>query len=116
MISLTEQAAVEVRRVFKENKLEVQDTAVRVGIKGGGCAGFSYVFDFETKNPAEFDRVFESQGLKVIVDRKSLLYIDGTEVDFNSGLNDRGFKFHNPRADTSCGCGTSFVPKQGTLV
>lgn len=116
MISLTKQAALEVRRVFQENQLDEQGTAVRVGIKGGGCAGFSYVFDFETKQPLEFDQVFESQGLKVIVDRKSLLYIDGTEVDFNNGLNDRGFKFFNPKADSSCGCGTSFVPKQKTFM
>ncbi|MGK0290101.1 MAG: iron-sulfur cluster assembly protein [bacterium] len=113
MISLTENAAKEVRKVVEENKLS-ETTGIRIGIKGGGCAGFTYVFDFDD-NSGEFDEVYDSEGLRVIVDRKSLLYIDGTVIDFNNGLTDRGFKFKNPKADSACGCGTSFVPKQTTL-
>ena len=113
MVTLTENAAKEIARVVKENSLP-EDTGVRIGIKGGGCAGFTYVFDFDNQ-PGKFDRVFESRGLNIIVDRKSLLYIDGTEIDFNTGLTDRGFKFSNPKADAACGCGTSFMPKSGTF-
>ena len=82
MISLTENAAKEIRRIMQENSLS-EAIPVRLGIKGGGCAGFTYYFDFEQKTPDKFDRTFESQSLKVIVDRKSLLYIDGTEVIFD---------------------------------
>lgn len=113
MVTLTENAEKEIRKVIVENSLS-EDTGIRVGIKGGGCAGFSYVFDFDDK-VGEFDEVFESRGLRVIVDKKSLLYIDGTEIDFNTSLMDRGFKFNNPKADAACGCGTSFTPKQPTF-
>ena len=110
MISLTENAVSEIKKVIAENKLP-EDTGIRIGIKGGGCAGFTYVFDFDNK-PGEFDETFESHGVRVFADRKSLIYIDGTEVDFNTSLMDRGFKFNNPKADAACGCGTSFSPKQ----
>ncbi len=109
MISLTENAAKEIRKVIVENEMP-EGTGIRIGIKGGGCAGFTYVFDFDD-NIGEFDQVFDSQDLNVIVDKKSLIYIDGTIVDFNTGLTDRGFKFQNPKADAACGCGTSFTPK-----
>ena len=109
MITLTEKAANEIRKVVAENNLPAE-TGIRVGIKGGGCAGFTYVFDFDDQ-VGEFDECYESQDLKVIVDKKSLIYIDGTEIDFNTGLTDRGFKFQNPKADAACGCGTSFTPK-----
>ena len=113
MISLTENAASEIRKVIKENEL-VDGTGIRLSIKGGGCAGFNYIIDFDNQ-PGEFDHLFDSHGIKIIVDQKSHLYIDGTEIDFNIGLTDRGFKFKNPKADTSCGCGTSFMPKQATF-
>lgn len=115
MIALTENAAKEIRRIMQENSLK-ESIPVRLGIKGGGCAGFTYYFDFEQKTPDKFDRTFESQSLKVIVDRKSLLYIDGTEVDFKTSLMERGFKFDNPKANAACGCGTSFTPKQTTFI
>ncbi|OGG96432.1 MAG: heme biosynthesis protein HemY, partial [Candidatus Lambdaproteobacteria bacterium RIFOXYD12_FULL_49_8] len=103
MIKLTENAVKEIKRVIVENNLP-EDTGIRIGIKGGGCAGFTYVFDFDNK-PGEFDEIFESGGVRVFADRKSLLYIDGTEVDFNTTLMDRGFKFNNPKAEAACGCG-----------
>ncbi|OGH00227.1 MAG: hypothetical protein A2600_07060 [Candidatus Lambdaproteobacteria bacterium RIFOXYD1_FULL_56_27] len=109
MITLTENAVKEIRRIIEENKLP-ETTGLRLGIKGGGCAGFTYVFDFDQK-AGEFDQVFESLGVKVFVDRKSLIYIDGTQVDFSTSLMDRGFKFLNPKAEAACGCGTSFTPK-----
>ncbi|KAK3584274.1 hypothetical protein CHS0354_035355 [Potamilus streckersoni] len=91
MITLTTNAASEIRRIIAENSLP-EGTALRLGIKGGGCAGFTYVFDFDHKI-GEFDRVFETNGMKVVIDRKSLLYIDGTEIDFKTSLMERGFKF-----------------------
>lgn len=109
MLTLTDNAATEVKRVITENQLP-GTTGIRIGIKGGGCAGFNYTFDFDD-NAGEFDQVFESQGIRIIVDKKSLLYIDGTEVDFKTSLMERGFRFENPNADASCGCGTSFTPK-----
>ncbi len=115
MISLTENAAKEIRRIMQENSLK-ESIPVRLGIKGGGCAGFTYYFDFEQKTLDKFDRAFESKNLKIIVDRKSLLYIDGTEVDFKTSLMERGFKFDNPKANAACGCGTSFTPKQTTFI
>ena len=113
MIELTPSAAKEIRRIISENSMS-DHTNVRIGIKGGGCAGFTYVFDFD-ETIGDFDRTFESEGLKVVSDRKSLLYIDGTVIDFKTGLNERGFKFNNPKADTSCGCGTTFLPKDKPL-
>lgn len=113
MIILTENAAKEIQKVVQENNLS-ENTGLRLSIKGGGCAGFNYIFDFDD-TPGKLDHVFESQGIQIFVDRKSYLYIKGTEVDFNSSLTDRGFKFSNPNADKSCGCGTSFMPKEATL-
>ena len=109
MINLTETAVNEIKRVIEENTLP-ENTGIRLGIKGGGCAGFTYVFDFDNK-AGEFDEEFESLGIRIFVDKKSLIYIDGTTVDFNTSLMDRGFKFNNPKANASCGCGTSFTPK-----
>jgi len=110
MITLTDNAISEIKRIIGENNLP-EGTGIRLGIKGGGCAGFTYVFDFDDK-PGEFDEVFESKGVPVIADRKSLIYIDGTVVDFSTSLMDRGFKFNNPKAEAACGCGTSFTPKE----
>lgn len=112
MIQFTEAAAKEIRKSKADNGLP-EDVPVRIGIKGGGCSGFTYTFDFDAKK-GRFDLEFESQGLKVLVDKKSHMYIDGTVVDWSYGLMDRGLKFTNPSAKGSCGCGTSFVyePKQ----
>lgn len=107
MIHFTEAAAKEIRKSKAENGLP-EDVPVRIGIKGGGCSGFTYTFDFDAKK-GRFDLEFESQGLKILVDKKSHMYIDGTEVDWSYGLMDRGLKFTNPAAKGSCGCGTSFV-------
>lgn len=107
MIHLTENAAKEIRKVMHEEGLP-EETPVRIGVKGGGCSGFTYTFDFDAKK-GRFDMEFESQGMTVLVDKKSHLYIDGTVVDWSYSLADRGLKFTNPAAKGSCGCGTSFI-------
>ena len=84
------------------------DTRVRVGVRGGGCSGFTYTVDFDSRK-SRFDLEFESFGLSVLVDKKSHLYIKDTEIDWSNDLNDRGLKFNNPSAKGSCGCRTSFM-------
>jgi iron-sulfur cluster assembly accessory protein len=107
MIQLTEAAAKEIRKAKTEGGLG-EDVPIRIGIKGGGCSGFTYTFDF-VANKGKFDLEFDSQGMKILVDKKSHLYIDGTVVDWSYSLMDRGLKFTNPSAKGSCGCGTSFI-------
>lgn len=107
MISVTERAAKEVARIIDEQSLGDQ-TVLRVGVKGGGCSGFSYTLGFDDHR-AETDQVFESAGVTVVIDPKSFLYLNGTELDFEESLMGRGFKFGNPNASKSCGCGESFT-------
>lgn len=113
MITLTEQASSEINRIISEKKLS-KGSFLRLSVKGGGCAGFNYVMDFDTE-VRQLDVEFESQGIKILVDRKSLLYVDGTQINFDTSLTERGFKFDNPKADAACGCGTSFTPKLRTF-
>ena len=117
MIHLTEAAAKEIRKSKVEGGIG-EDVPIRIGVKGGGCSGFTYTFDFDAKK-GKFDLEFDSQGMKILVDKKSHLYIDGTTVDWSYSLMDRGLKFTNPSAKGSCGCGTSFIyepkPKQGEV-
>ena len=104
-ISLTENAAQRVKS-FLDNR--GSGIGLRIGIKTTGCSGMAYVLEFVDELNEE-DAVFESQGVKVIIDPKSLVYLDGTEVDFaREGLNE-GFKFTNPNAKDECGCGESFT-------
>lgn len=106
-VHLTERAAKEIQRVMAEQKFA--DTVwVRVGSKGGGCSGFTYVLDFDPNGPTEFDLAFTQHGVNFIVDKKSEFFMGGTVLDFNDGLLDRGFVFKNPQASGTCGCGTSF--------
>ena len=106
MIGLTECAVKEVRRIVEEQNLP-DSTFLRVGVKGGGCSGFSYTLGFDDAL-AETDQVSEVNGVRVACDPKSFLYLNGTEVDFEENLMGRGFKFGNPNADKTCGCGESF--------
>ena len=87
------------------------DAAVRLGIKGGGCSGFSYVIEFEDNPPRDRDRVFEFDGVKIVIDKKSLIYLAGSVLDYEKTLMRQGFKFQNPNVASSCGCGTSFTVK-----
>lgn len=87
------------------------DGAVRLGIKGGGCSGFSYVIQFDDEPPRERDTVYEVDGVKFYVDKKSLVYLAGSLLDYEKTLMFQGFKFRNPNEATSCGCGHSFTVK-----
>lgn len=107
-VNLTEIAAKEIHRIIEEQELDADKVRLRVGVKGGGCSGFSYVLDL-TETQKETDEVFEQHGIKVICDPKSLLYLGGTTVDFKDEIMGRGFVFQNPNATTSCGCGSSFA-------
>ena len=106
MIGITERAIKEVRRIVEEQKLPA-DTVLRVGVKGGGCSGFSYSLGFDD-TMHDTDQTFETDGVRVVCDPKSFLYLNGTVVDFEDNLMGRGFKFTNPNASKSCGCGESF--------
>ena len=90
-----------------ENDL-AEDVAVRVGVKGGGCSGLTYTLDFDSRK-SRFDLEFESEGLRILVDKKSNLYIKDTIIDWSYSLMDRCLKFNNPMAISSCGCKTSFM-------
>ena len=106
MVTITDTAKNEVRRMFSEH--ELSDSVLRMGVRGGGCSGLSYTLGFD-KEISEFDNVFDiDQGVKVVVDMKSYLYLRGTELDFTTDLIGGGFKFNNPNARKSCGCGSSF--------
>ncbi len=106
-IILTPLAAKEISRIISEQELDPQKVRLRVGVKGGGCSGFSYILDL-TETQKDSDEVFEQHGIAIIVDPKSLLYLGGTTVDFKDEIMGRGFVFNNPNANTSCGCGSSF--------
>ena len=106
-VILTEKAAGEIKRVLSEMN-SPEGTFVRIGVAGGGCSGFAYDFRFDTASDETKDHVNEQHGLKVAVDKKSALYLDGTTIDFYEGLERRGFTFNNPNAVKSCGCGSSF--------
>ena len=107
-VHITERAAQEIESVIKEQGMPADATWVRIGAKGGGCSGFSYVLDFDQAGPTEFDLGFEMHGVKYIVDKKSEFFMGGTILDFNDSLLNRGFAFKNPAATGTCGCGTSF--------
>lgn len=105
-ITLTERAARKIQQIFEKNTMPA-DACLRVGVKGGGCSGFSYTLDV-TDTPAADDEVFETQGVRVVCDPKSYLYLNGTEMDYDDALLQGGFKFNNPNASKNCGCGASF--------
>ncbi len=105
MVRLSESAVKQIKNVqASDNKAGF---ALRVSVAGGGCSGMSYKLDFVSEG-TERDKTFEQDGVKVVVDPKSLLFISGLELDFEGGLNGKGFVFHNPNAKKSCGCGNSF--------
>lgn len=106
-VIVTEKAAKEVQRVIEEQKLSAE-TVLRVGVAGGGCSGFQYSLGFDEVADPVKDHVSEQHGIKVAVDKRSELFLDGTKVDFYDGLEKRGFTFDNPNAVKSCGCGSSF--------
>ena len=105
-IKITEKASKEIKRIMEENNIP-ESYGLRIGVKGGGCSGLTYTlgFDPETK---EADTIIDQGGIKLFIDGKSLFYLSGTELDFSSGLNGKGFIFNNPNAVKTCGCGESF--------
>ena len=92
-----------------ESNITPDSHHLRVGVKGGGCSGLSYVMDFDNTIESTDETVEIDGGLKVVIDRKSLLYLYGTELDYSDGLNGKGFQWGNPNASRTCGCGESFA-------
>lgn len=107
MITLTDKAVSEITRIKNTDPAHT-NSVLRVQVIGGGCSGMSYKLDFEAKPPTEKDQTFEKDGVMLVIDKKSYLYLAGTELDFSDGLNGKGFVFNNPNAKRTCGCGSSF--------
>lgn len=105
MITLTEAAADALKNFF--SNMDPRPIGVRVGVQGGGCSGFTYQLKYAYEVKDE-DRELESNGVKIVIDRKSLLYLMGTQIDYRNELGQSGFKFENPTAKRTCGCGESF--------
>lgn len=107
MISITDKAKQQLV-ILRQTEGRTEDHNVRVSVKGGGCSGLMYDLNFDAELKTS-DEVFEDKGLKILVDKKSLLYLLGTTLDFSDGLNGKGFQFINPNASRTCGCGESFA-------
>lgn len=105
IISLTDAALKEVKRLI--NVQGIEEGGLRLGVKGGGCSGLSYTINFDDKI-GQYDQVYEIDGVKVIVDVKSAIYLQGTQLDYQKDLMGGNFKFINPNANKTCGCGESF--------
>jgi iron-sulfur cluster assembly protein len=105
MIQISEMAARKIQSLM--SKQGISDGGLRVGVKGGGCSGLSYMFAWE-RQPRLGDEVFEEHGAKIFVDKKSYLFLKGTTLDYDTALLTKGFVFNNPNAKQTCGCGSSF--------
>ena len=105
-VALTEGAIQELKRLMNEEGFD-KSQVLRIGVKGGGCSGMTYVLGFDTKT--EKDESFEIAGIDIIIEKTHGIYLMGMEVDWQGGLNSRGFTFNNPNASKTCGCGTSFA-------
>lgn len=105
-ITLTPKALAEVKIIMQDKNVPA-DYGLRVGVQGGGCSGMSYLLGFDKKKDS--DEVYEVDGVLLIMDKKHGMYVMGMEVDFQDGLNARGFTFNNPQAKSTCGCGSSFA-------
>ena len=105
MIHVTEKAAEQIRAIMKKEGLE--DHMLRIAAVGGGCSGMSYRLEFDKEAVGE-DKVYEDHGVKILVDKKSYIVLNGTTLDYTDGLNGTGFVFQNPNAKGTCGCGNSF--------
>ena len=107
-VTLTEKAAEEIKRIRAESQVP-EESVLRVGVRAGGCSGWDYAFNFDEQHDSTKDFVSEQHGVKLAVDKRFDLQLDGTEIDFIDDLNRRGFKFNNPNAQKTCGCGSSFA-------
>ncbi len=108
MITISETAKNHIFEIMKDENLSTQEFNLRVGVKGGGCSGLSYVMDFDNQIN-ETDEVVDLGDLKVVIDKKSVLYLFGTQLTYSDGLNGKGFQWENPNASRTCGCGESFA-------
>ena len=106
MITITHNAKQQALSIMQSENRPV-DTFIRIGVDGGGCSGLSYIMEFDN-TIKDGDQVSEDNGIKIVVDKKSFLYLMGTELDYSGGLNGKGFVFNNPNASRTCGCGSSF--------
>ena len=107
MIQVSESARKKVIDLMSEGGFDSSKDYVRVGVKSGGCSGLSFELDFDNK-VGDTDKVFEDNNVRIIVDKKSFLYLVGTTLEYSGGLNGKGFVFNNPNAQRTCGCGESF--------
>jgi iron-sulfur cluster assembly protein len=107
IITVSEKARTQIQKLLEEQKLDKTTSFLRVGVKGGGCSGLSYELGFDNISQ-ENDNIVEDSSIKIVIDKKSFLYLFGTELDFSDGLNGKGFQFINPNASRTCGCGESF--------
>lgn len=105
-VSFTESAITELKRLMNEPGFDASQR-LRVGVKGGGCSGMSYLLNFE--HAGEKDQAFEVDGIACMMDKAHAIYLGGMQIDWQGGLNSRGFTFKNPNASSTCGCGTSFA-------
>lgn len=104
-VTITAGAIKELKNIRQKQELG-DEYALRIGVKGGGCSGFSYILGFDVQK--EKDQVFEVDGMKVVMEKSHAIYLIGMEIDWVEGLDNRGFSFNNPNASDTCGCGTSF--------
>jgi iron-sulfur cluster assembly protein len=105
-ILLTSKAISEVKKIMKENNIP-GEYGLRIGVKGGGCSGLMYTLGFDSELK-EGDKIIDTEGVKLYIDWKSILYLGGTTIDYSDGLTGKGFVFNNPTAKKTCGCGSSF--------
>mgnify|MGYP003321369432 FL=1 len=108
MIKVTPQARDQVVQMMNNDGVNTKTHFVRVGVKSGGCSGLSYELNFDN-NLSDTDKIFEDKGIRIVVDKKSFLYLVGTTLEYSGGLNGKGFVFNNPNANRTCGCGESFA-------
>ena len=105
-VKFTAGAVTELKRLFNEPGFDTSNS-LRIGVKGGGCSGLSYVLGFDKRSDNDND--YEADGISFVIDKAHELYLAGMEIDWENGLNNRGFAFKNPNASSTCGCGTSFA-------
>ncbi|MBK1894619.1 HesB/IscA family protein [Chryseobacterium paridis] len=107
MITVSDQAKLKAIQLMTEEGFNPAEDYIRVGVKSGGCSGLEYVLKFDNEK-AETDQIIENNDVKIVVDKKSILYLAGTILEYSGGLNGKGFVFNNPNASRTCGCGESF--------
>lgn len=106
-VSFTDAAKNEIRKLAMQELTEKSSRHLRVGVKGGGCSGMTYLLEFDEMKPN--DQLYEQEGFSFVVDKSHAIYLVGMEINWEGGLNSRGFTFKNPNASSTCGCGTSFA-------